>query len=90
MVVSINRTRHVIALIPIENINCRDAFQVSDEHGYSRVHVLDIENYNEIPWDGIEFNRLLEKDGVLYRFNGWIGEYPFGGIYIEEIGTIIR
>lgn len=90
MTVLINRTGRVIDLIPVENINCRDAFQVSDEHGYRCIPVLDIENYDEIRWDGIEFNRLLEKDGTLYRFNGWIGEYPFGGITIEEIGTIKR
>ena len=89
MMIEIQRTGRTINLISRLNPYCRDAFQVSDEHGYHRIPVLDIENYNEIQWDGIEFNRLLLKDGKVFRFNGWIGEYPFGGIVIEEIGKAI-
>lgn len=88
MEIIINRTGKTIELYPKEDRYKREALQISDEHGYRRIPVLDIENYNEIEWDGIEFNRLLFKDGILYRFNEWIGEYPFYGIVIEEIGMI--
>ena len=90
MTVSINRTGREINLIPKTNQRYGTAFQISDEYGYNHVSALDIENCNEVSWDGIEFNRLLTKDGVLYRFVRWIGEYPFSGIIIEEIGTVER
>lgn len=89
MIVEINRTRRIIDLATQNSPNCKDAFQVADEYGYHHISVLDIENYNKIPWEGIEFNRLLSKNGILYRFNGWIGDYPFTGIRLEEIGKIL-
>lgn len=57
-------------------------------HGYTSINALDIENHEEINWEGIEFNRLLTRDGVLFRFNSWIGAYPYQSIEIEEIGRI--
>lgn len=90
MTVSINRTGREINLIPKTKQRYGDAFQISDEYGYNHIPALDIENYNEVSWDGIEFNRLLTKDGLLYRFVRWIGEYPFSGIIIEEIGTVSK
>ena len=56
------------------------------KNGFGRVLVLDIKNYKDIKWEGIEFNRLFEKNGILYRFNNWTGEYPFPGVEVEEIG----
>ena len=69
---------------------CRDAMQIADANGYRRLLVSEIENVNEIYWQGIEFNRLLIKDGVVFRFNRWVGEYPFGEIEIEEIGKELQ
>ena len=87
--VSISRTGKLVKLAPIEERNCKATDRIWEEHGYCHIPVLDIVNYAEIQWEGIEFNRLLAKDGVLYRFNNWIGEYPFSeGIEIEGIGTI--
>lgn len=64
------------------------AFDIAAQYGYKSVNVLDLDNYQDIIWEGIEFNRLLAKDGVLYRFNEWFGKYPFDGILIEEIGRL--
>lgn len=66
----------------------RSAEAVWERHGYTTINPLDIENYKEIKWEGIEFNRLLTKDGILYRFNGWVGCYPYESCEIEEIGRI--
>ena len=88
MVVSINRTGKQIHLFSRNNPNCRAVFEISDEYGYRHVHALEIENFDEINWHGIEFNGLLVKDNVLYKFVEWIGDFPFDGITIEEIGRI--
>lgn len=61
---------------------------ILEKHGYKFVNVLDIENQKDIKWEGIEFNRLYTKDGKLYRFNNWVGEYPYKAIEIEEIGEL--
>ena len=85
----IQRTGRVIELHPVKTQNPVNAFTVAEENGYRHLDALDIKNGGDIQWEGIEFNRLLAKDGVLYRFNNWIGEYPFSeGIEIEEIGTV--
>jgi len=65
-----------------------NAAEVWEDNGYVHVDPQDIENYKEIKWKGIEFNRLVSKGGKLYRFNGWVGLYPYARIEIEEIGTI--
>ena len=68
--------------------NCRSSNEIVEHNGYKRVDVLDIEKHSEINWVGSEYNRLFAKDGILYRFNNWTGNYPFTGIEMEEIGTI--
>lgn len=55
--------------------------------GYKHLNVLDVVNYKDIKWEGIEFNRLYIKEGALYRFNNWIGTFPWTSIEIEQIGT---
>ena len=62
---------------------------ILEKQGYKHVNPLDIENYKGIEWEGIEFNRLYTKDGKLYRFNEWVGQYPYEAIEIEEIGKEI-
>jgi len=70
----------------IKKGNERIANDVAMEYGYRKVNVLDIENYENIQWEGIEFNRLFAKDGILYVFKHWLGKFPFEGIVLEEIG----
>lgn len=62
------------------------ADSIIELHGYKRLHPSDIENYNDNKWEGIEFNRLFVKDGILYRFNEWNGLYPYKSLNIQEIG----
>lgn len=89
MIVEINRTGKRVNLLKTNKALCPFVTEIAKQYGYFNVSVLDIENYKSIEWDGIEFNRLLRKENTLYRFNNWIGEYPFTGIEIEEIGKII-
>lgn len=63
-------------------------FEVMKMAGYEHINVLDVENYRDIKWEGVEFNNLFAKDGILYRFNKWLGNYPYKSFEIEEIGTI--
>lgn len=94
MTAIIDRTGKKKELFPKENQYCRDAMVIAEENGYRHISIHDIENANELyddgRWEGIEFNRLLVKDDVLYKFVEWIGEYPFIGIAVEEIGIIRR
>ena len=91
MKIKINRTGNRVCLLRNEDTTySRAAFEICDSYGYRRIPVLDIENYDFIEWQGIEYNRLLEKDGVIYKFVGWVGKYPFDGITIEEIGYLER
>ena len=85
MKVEINRTQRKIQLP-----SGKDIFvgSILEQHEYKPVNVLDIENHTEIKWQGIEFNGLYTKDGILYRFNEWVGEYPYKAIEIEEIGKL--
>lgn len=86
MKAKINRTKRKI-YFPSRN----DIFvgSILEKYGYKHVCVLDIENQKDIQWEGIEFNRLYTKDGVLYRFNNWVGEqHPYKTIEIEEIGKL--
>ena len=85
--VEINRTHRKIQIASHGKIS---ADSIMEENGYTLISVLDIVNYQQIKWEGIEFNRLYIKDGILYRFNYWTGEhYPYTGIEIEEIGKEI-
>lgn len=56
-------------------------------YGYHSINPLSIENFDEIEWDGIEFNRLFLSPYGVYRFNHWCGAYPYTEIEIEKIGT---
>lgn len=85
MEAKINRTKRKIQIQ-----SDKDVFvgSILEKHGYKHVNPLDIENHKGIEWEGIEFNRLYTKDGKLYRFNNWVGEYPYKAIEIEEIGEL--
>lgn len=88
MTVNINRTGERLALLRNEDTKyTRAAYEIWETYGFRKIAVLDIENYNEVPWDGIEYNRLLQRDGVLYRFVEWLGRYPYDGIIVEKIGV---
>ena len=65
-----------------------DAFGIIKDKGYERVTVLDLENQENVLWEYGEFNRLCVKDGIIYRFNGWVGKYPYEAVEIEEIGIV--
>lgn len=85
MQAKINRTKRKIQFISGNDVS---AGSILEKQGYKYVNPLDIENYKGIEWEGIEFNRLYTKDGKLYRFNEWVGQYPYKAIEIEEIGEI--
>ena len=86
MKIIINRAGHKIVLSNLEH--SVDAVEVIKSHGYERVNILLIEGFADIPWEGIEFNRLFSKDGILFRFNNWLGEHPYRAVEIEEIGRV--
>jgi hypothetical protein len=88
MTVSINRTGERFALLRNERTKyTNSASEMGDAYGFKHIDVLDVENYGEVLWEGIEYNRLLQRDGVLYRFVEWLGRYPYDGIIVEKIGT---
>jgi len=87
MVIIIKRTANK-HFLPCKGKNYSAVFQIAEENGFRRIDPLDIENEKEIRWHGIEFNRLYERSGILYRFNEWIGEYPYCGVIMEEIGIV--
>ena len=62
------------------------ADDVLKQNGFVYVNVLEIEGYESIKWEGIEFNRLFARDGALWRFNEWIDN--FKGVEAEIIGEI--
>ncbi|GLB26569.1 hypothetical protein LXJ15735_28100 [Lacrimispora xylanolytica] len=76
------------SIIELKASNEIIADDVIKYYGYNKINVLDIENHHTIKWEGIEFNRLFAKDGVLYRFNEWNGLYPYKSLNIQEIGKI--
>ena len=80
MQAKINRTKRKIQFPSGNDVS---AGSILEKQGYKHVNPLDIENYK-----GIEFNRLYTKDGKLYRFNEWVGQYPYKAIEIEEIGEL--
>lgn len=85
MQAKINRTKRKIQFPSGNDVS---AGSILEKQGYKHVNPLDIENYKGIEWEGIEFNRLYLKDGKLYRFNEWGGQYPYKAIEIEEIGSL--
>lgn len=85
MQAKINRTKRKIQFPSGNDVS---AGSILEKQGYKHVNLLDIENYKGIEWEGIEFNRLYTKDGKLYRFNEWVGQYPYKAIEIEEIGEL--
>lgn len=88
MNITINRTSRILELPKIET-NDIDAHALAEKYGFRWIHPFDIDNFESISWKGIEFNRLYEKNGVVYKFNQWIGlGYPYGGIELQEIGFI--
>lgn len=88
MIIDINRTGEKISLFTKEPY-VRAAFAVSDSYGFKRIEPMDIENFDSIEWQGIEFSRLMLKDNTVYKFVEWIGSYPnLTGIIIEKIGYL--
>lgn len=86
MKVIINRTQRIQVLRKLgRELEVKD---IANRYGFKRVYPLDIDNINSIPWERDEFNRLFKKDGVIYRFNAWTGEFPFDGIELQEIGFV--
>ena len=83
----INRTGRTEHLASLHN-GTKFSGEVAEQYGYKHLSSLDIKDFDKIEWESIEFNRLYVKDGVLYRFNKWTGDYPYNGIEIEEIGTV--
>ena len=86
MNITINRTSRFLELPKINNEI--DVLTLAEKYGFRWVHPFDIENFESISWEGLEFNRLYEKNGVIYRFNQWILTYPYEGIELQEIGFI--
>lgn len=88
MYIKINRTGKKINLLCKNNPKSYYAIDdvLKDYDGFSHILTKDIDNYNFIAWEPIEDCRLWVKNGIVYRVNCWIGEYPFKGIEIEEIG----
>ena len=87
MKVELNRAGRKIELCSKDQ-RFADAFEIIKENGYERVNALDVENWKDVQWEGIEFNRLFVKDGIFYRFNNWLGEYPYKSVEVEEIGRV--
>lgn len=88
MTININRSGERLALLRNNNTkNARGASEIAEEYGFKHINPLDIENFNEVSFVGIEFNRLLKKNEMLYVFVEWLGVYPFDGIIVERIGT---
>ena len=87
MNIEINRTGKKIVLNKQKGKNYGSVNTLLAEYGYNSINVLDYDNYKNIEWEGIEFNRLFKRDNIIYRFNYWMGEaYPWDGAEIEEIG----
>lgn len=65
---------------------------VLDYYGIKHVKATDIENLCEFIAAGclkpIEANRLFAKNGRLYVFKEWSGEWPFDGVVMERIGFV--
>ena len=83
MKVIINRTKEKL-ILPNDKEIFADV--VAHNHGFMRLQTSDIDNINDIQWEGIEFNRLFWKGNKVYRFNNWLGSYPYNAIVLEEIG----
>lgn len=92
MLIEINRTGKKLILERTRDTkNEPDALSIAEAYGYRKIDALDFENCLNVQWDGVEFNRLIVKDDVIYRFNEWVGKYPYyDGIEIEEIGIIVK
>lgn len=88
MTIRINRTGRTLKLPMAIGFHTCCAMMLAEEYGFHRVNPLDIAEYRTIQLYGTEINNLIEKDGVLYCFKEWFGEYPYDGIIIEEIGSI--
>lgn len=57
-------------------------------YGMKWIDPLDVENLSDVSLKGTEHNRLYSKNGILYLFKEWSGEYPFDGVVVERIGYI--
>lgn len=62
--------------------------QILERNNFTHIDPSDISNIDELKQHNIRFNALSEKDGKVYQFDHWIGEYPFAGIELIEIGYI--
>ena len=90
MTVSINRTHKRYGILPGKRSKPTCLYSdIAATCNYKPVNPLDISNFKDIHWRGIEYNCLLERDGILYKFVEWLGHYPYPGIVVEEIGSIM-
>lgn len=66
-----------------------DAVDVLKQNGFARLNALDIDDWENIEWDGIEFNRLIIRggDNAVWRFNRWINQ---DCVEAEIIGYIVE
>lgn len=85
MIVIIHRNHETIEINAGKDIFVDSAMK---REGYNTVNPLDIKNYKDIAWEGNEFNRLFSKQDYLYKFNNWIGDYPYKSFEIEKIGML--
>ena len=87
MNIVLNRTARILEFP--KRIGETSVLSIAESCGFKWIHPFDIDNFEELSWEGTEFNRLYEKDGVIYRFNQWTGsQYPFDEIELQEIGFI--
>lgn len=61
MIIKINRTGEKIILDERKDKRSYSIHELLAEYGYSAINVLDYSNYNDIEWEGIEFNRLFKS-----------------------------
>ena len=62
--------------------------QILERNDFKHIDPLDVANIEELKQHNIRYNALSEKGGKVYVFDHWIGEYPFVGISMVEIGYI--
>lgn len=84
---TIDRERTVVAHLAKQYGECAVS-QILERNNFKHIDPLDVANIEELKQHNIRFNALSEKGGKVYVFDHWIGEYPFVGICMVEIGYI--
>lgn len=86
MKIIIDRNNPIIHLdagkeLSVDNIMGRE--------GYKHINPLDIENFEQCKFIGIEFNRLFIQKNNVFVFLEWDSPYPYKSISIKKIGEVI-